>query len=77
MLSRHSATKEIKHAWKFTSGFIGSKSSILREVSACPGTPKQSCPPCIISLGSPGLFIRSTHVGRLCEYGYGKEKELK
>ena len=43
MLSGHSATQEIKHLLKYTSGFIGHKSSIMREVSVYPGTPKQSC----------------------------------
>ena len=54
MLSGHSAVQEIKHLWKFTSGFTGPQiDNVERGLSLSPGTQDSLDPPCKISLGCP------------------------
>ena len=54
MLSEHSATQEIKHMWKLTSGFIGSQILIFeRNISLSPGPENSLVPPYKLSLGGP------------------------
>jgi len=44
MISGHLAAQEIKHLWKFTSGFIGPQIlNFERSLKSVPGAPKQSC----------------------------------
>ena len=59
MLSGHSAVQEIKHLWKFTSGFI--ELQILnfeRSLSLSPGPESNFVPPCKYLLGGPERNIR-------------------
>jgi hypothetical protein len=58
MLSGHATAEEIKHLWKFTSGFIGPQIlNFERSVNPVPGAQNSLVPPCKISLGGPGWDI--------------------
>ena len=59
MLSGHSAVQEIKHLWKFTSGFIGLQIlNFERSLSLSPGPESNLVPPCKYLLGGPERNIR-------------------
>ena len=59
MLSGHSAVQEIKHLWKFTSGFIGLQIlNFERSLSLSPGPEINLVPPCKYLLGGPERNIR-------------------
>ena len=61
MLSGHSAAQEIKHLWKFTSGFIGPQIlNFERSLRLSPGPQNSLVPPCIISLGCPAAWTQMT-----------------
>ena len=54
MLSGHSAAQEIRHLWKFTSGFIGPQIiNFENSLSLSLRSQSSLVPPCKISLGVP------------------------
>ena len=77
MLSGHSAAQEIKHLWKFTSGFIGPQVlNFERSVSTDHGAQNSLVPPCKISLGGPGWDKIAEQKAHLNECIYESIKKM-